>query len=1137
MAKEEFTHLHVHTHYSLLDGMAKIPQILDKAKESGMNSLAITDHGVMYGAVEFYKEAKKRGIKPIIGCEVYIAPRTIYDKTPKIDTSPHHLVLLCKNEEGYLNLVELVTQANTEGYYYKPRIDKDLLTKHSKGLIALSGCGHGEIGTLILNGNFDRAKETALFYKEIFKEDFYLELQDHPGWEDQAKVNTGLIKLGKELNIPLVVTKDVHYIDKEDAEAHDVLLCLQTGSLVSETNRLKFDGDLSLTSPEEIAKRFKDVPEALKNTLKIAQKCNFDFSLGNIYLPQFELPKGETYKSFFQKKVKEGLKKHYPKLTPEIKTRFNYELKIIEKMGYESYFLVVADFVNWAKEKGIVVGPGRGSAAGSIISYILNITNLDPLKYGLLFERFLNPERIVMPDFDLDFADDKRKLVIEYVVQKYGQDHVAQIITFGTMMARNAIRDTGRVLGFTYSEIDEIAKVTPSNMPLKESIKVIPELKAFYKEEKYKKLLDLASRLEGVARHSSTHAAGLVISQDPLIKYTPLQRATKGDLSVITQYHMGSLEDIGLLKIDILGLANLTILKNASRIVRKVYDQEIDLENISLDDAKTYQLLSKGETTGVFQLESSGMKRYIKELKPTNLEDIIAMVALYRPGPMQWIDDFIQRKHGRAKISYVHPTVERALKNTYGIAVYQEQVMKIAEDMAGFSGSEADTLRKAMGKKIPKLMKEMKKRFIDGAVKNKVPLQIAEKVFLSLEDFAQYAFNKSHAACYALIAYQTAYLKTHFPAAFMAALMTSDYNDIDKIAFEVSECQRLKIKVLPPSVNESFAEFGVVKETLDIRFGLMAIKNVGSGIIHAILTARETGGKFETIENFCRRVSAKEMNRKVLESLIKCGALDDFGAREDLLYNLDKILSFASKTQHLTANGQLSLFDNSGIEMPSLVLTKAPEEIPLEQRLAWEKELLGLYVSQHPIDQFKNELKNKNIVPIAELEHYLPGALAKIVGVITQVQRVLTRSKETMLFVRIEDKTGGVEILVFPKRLKETGSLWQEGKILTVSGRLSSKDGTPKILLEDASTINSHQKKNYSRSINVTIPFGVETEVLKKIKSLFYENRGEDRVFVFIQDEGAIKKIRLPFGVNFTKDLALEISQLLGEQAIEIKTL
>ncbi len=1149
--KTNFVHLHVHTHYSLLDGMGKIPDYLDKVKDLGMPALAITDHGVMYGAIEFYKEAKKRNIKPIIGCECYIAPRKLTDKTGKIDTKPFHIVLLAKNQVGYKNLMKLVTVAHMEGYYYKPRIDKDLLAVYSDGLIALSACINGEVASQIINVNKGAAKKAALEYNEIFGQgNFYLELQDHPDLAEQKIVNTEIKKLAKETGIPLVITNDVHYVNLDDAEAQDVLVCVQTGKLVSDENRMKMTSDNSLRVPEELARVFADVPEALSNTVKIADMCNLDLDLGKILIPDFPVPKGITLKSYLDKLVKEGLEERYGEPTNEITERVNYELSVIEKMGYEGYFLIVADYVNWAKDNGIVVGPGRGSGAGSVIAYAMKIVDIDPIKYGLLFERFLNPDRISMPDFDIDFADDRRHEVIQYVTEKYGKDHVAQIITFGTMAARNAIRDVGRVLGISYGEVDKIAKAVPEKMHLKEALIDSPEFAALTREnEAYNKLISLATKLEGVARHSSTHAAGVVISKEPLVEYAPLQKATKGELSTNTQYDMGSLESIGLLKMDFLGLSNLTTIKNTTRIIKKVYGEEIDIYHLPMDDKKTFSLLAKGDTTGVFQLESAGMKRYIKELKPTVFEDIVAMVSLYRPGPMQFIDDFIARKHGKKKINYDHPLMENALANTYGIIVYQEQLMQVAKDMAGFSGGDADTLRKAMGKKIATLMGKMREKFIAGSVANGVDDRIATKIFNDFENFAQYAFNKSHASCYAMISYWTAYLKAHYPNAFMAALLTSDYGNIDRIAIEIAECQRMKIEVLPPDVNESFAEFGIVKENGKIRFGLTAVKNVGMGVIDAIIEARERDGKFATIEDFTRRVKAAELNKKVLESLIKCGAFDSIGDRETLLNNVERICAFAAKSQGNTANGQIDLFGGSGVELPPLKLEETKIKVTNKEKLNWEKELLGIYVSEHPTLEYSETFIKIGAKNILEITENLAGKNIVVGGVITQLQRIQTRTNELMYFATFEDSTGQTELIVFPKIIKQYPELWFVGKILLIFGKVNTKDNQIKIICERAREVKEKMsemqeqeititdplitqsvKKDTTGAINIFIPRGTSSEALNDIKLLLAKNTGETPVLVFVPNGiSGPKKVKLPFGINYTSNLADKICKRLAQ--------
>lgn len=1144
----KFIHLHVHTHYSLLDGMGKIPDYLDKAKGLGMPAMAISDHGVMYGAVEFYKEAKKRDIKPIIGCECYIAPRKLTQKEGKLDAKPYHIVLLAQNMAGYKNLLKLVTTAHLDGYYYKPRIDKDLLKQHSEGLIALSACLQGEVSRKIVGGDYEAAKKAALEYEELFgKDHFYLELQDHPKIPEQKTANDGLKKIAKETGIGLVVTNDVHYVNSEDSEAQDVLLCVQTGSLVSDENRMKMNTDNSMRAYEDLAAAFPDVPEAFANTVKIAEMCDLTLELGGIIIPDFPVPKGETLKTYLIKQVEAGVAKRYTEVTEELRERIDYEMSVIEKMGYEGYFLIVQDYVVWAKDQGIVVGPGRGSAAGSVVAYALEIVDLDPIRYGLLFERFLNPDRISMPDIDMDFADDRRHEVIAYVMGKYGQDHVAQIITFGTMAARNAIRDVGRVLGVSYGEVDKIAKAIPEKSDLRQALNESAEFRSFYNEShEYKKLIDLASKLEGVARHSSTHAAGVVISRDPLVEYTPLQKATKGDLATNTQYEMHAIEDLGLLKMDFLGLSNLTVIKNAMRIIKKVYSEEVDLYNLPIDDKKTYQLLARAETTGVFQLESAGMKRYIKELKPTCFEDIVAMVALYRPGPMQFIDDFIARKHGKKKINYDHPLLENALSNTYGIIVYQEQVMQISKDMAGFTGGEADTLRKAMGKKIASLMKEMREKFLTGAAGNGVERKVASKIFDDFEAFAQYAFNKSHSACYAMIAYWTAYLKSHYPAAFMAALMTSDYGNSDRIAIEIDECQRMGMEVLPPNVNDSFAEFGVAKETGKISFGLSAVKNVGMGSIESIIKARDEGGRFTSIEDFAKRVSTSEVNKKVLDSLIKCGAMDEFGDRATLIANMERILSYSSKAQGTAANGQIDLFGGSGIEMPPLRLEPAPVKMATAEKLRYEKELLGIYISEHPMNEYKEQLLRLKVNPIAELTEDMNNQTVKIGGVMTNIQKVMTRTKQLMYFSWFEDHTGKTELIVFPKVIEETPDLWVSGNIILVRGKVSTKDGQIKVIVDKAiklegdmgeaeiriidPLISQSVQLESSGTVNIFIPRGTTAEALNDIKYKLAANKGEAPVFVFVPNgPSGPKKVKLPFGIKYTEKLADSIRKRLNE--------
>jgi DNA polymerase-3 subunit alpha len=1146
-SSEKFVHLHVHTHYSLLDGMGKIPDYLDKAKSLGMNSMAITDHGVMYGAIEFYKEAKKRDLRPIIGCECYVAPRSLHDKEPKLDAKPYHLVLLAKNNAGYQNLLKLVSIAHIDGYYYKPRIDKKILRELSEGLIAMSACLNGEPSRNILADNYEKAKAAALEYEEIFgKGNYYLELQDQPGIEDQEKANKGLKKISKETGIGLVVTNDVHYANKDDSEAQDALLCVQMGKMVADEDRMKMTMDNSMRTYEELLAAFPDVPEAFENTVKIAEMCNVEIELGGILIPDYPVPEGHTVQTYLHELVNAGIGRRYKIRIPELEERLKYELGVIDKMGYEGYFLIVQDYVNWAKDQGIVVGPGRGSAAGSVVAYALGIVDLEPMQYDLLFERFLNPDRISMPDVDMDFADDRRHEVIKYVTEKYGQDRVAQIITFGTMAARNAIRDVGRVLGISYGEVDKIAKAIPEKCNIKQAMEESKEFKSFYHEDpRYAKLIDLASKLEGVARHSSTHAAGVVISKDPLVNYTPLQKATKGDLATNTQYEMHAIEDLGLLKMDFLGLSNLTILKNAMRIAKKVYGKDILLEEIPIDDKKTFHLLSRAETTGVFQLESAGMKRYIKELKPSVFEDIIAMVALYRPGPMENIPEFIDRKHGRKPIKYEHPRMEAALKNTYGITVYQEQVMQISKDLAGFTGGQADTLRKAIGKKIASLLSQMRGEFVKGAKETSgVPEELGNKIFDGWEAFAAYAFNKSHAACYALIAYWTAYLKAHFPDAFMAALLTSDYGNMDRIAIEIAECQRMKIQVLPPDVNESFGEFAIIKDENKIRFGLMAVKNVGLGPIEGIIKARDEGGKFTSIEDFVKRVPSTYVNKKVMESLAKCGAFDSLCDRGLILENMERILSFASKSQGNSDNGQIDLFGGTGVEMPPLKLDPPVHKITTKEKLNWEKELLGIYISEHPINEYREQLIKMNIAPITDLNEEMNDQIVKVGGIVSTIQKIQTRTRQTMMFIGFEDYSGKTELIVFPKLIDETASLWEVGKALLVKGKVSTKDSQIKLIVEKAVILEGNMNEeslsvadplmtqtvqlDNTGQVNIYIPRGTSTEALNDVKYKLAANKGETPVMVYVPNgPSGPKKVKLPFGINYTEKLADSIRKRL----------
>ena len=1096
----DFVHLHNHTFHSVLDGLTKIHDLVDKVKELGMEAAAVTDHGTMSGILDYYKTAKKAGIKPIIGIETYVATRSRFDRDPGKDKQRFHLTVLAMNNTGFHNLMKLSTRANLEGMYYKPRIDHELLEELNEGLIVLSGCASGEIGVALKEDDYDRARDIAKWYKSIFGDRYYLELQDHghpksnTHWDVQAKINEGLIKLSKELGIEMVVTCDGHYLTHEYQDAHEILLCVGTGSYLSDEKRMSLkDFELHLTDPRDIIDHWgEEFPEVIRNTKKIADRCDVEIELGRILIPKYPLPDGENEHSYLLRLTYQGLLQRYngaskeeaekldpdeiiPKLSDEVRERAKMELGVMGNMGYEGYFLIVQDFINWGKSQGIVFGPGRGSAAGSIIAYALNITDLDPLKYGLLFERFLNPDRISMPDIDVDIQDTRRDEVIEYCAKKYGEDHVSNIATFGKMFGRMAVRDVARVLEVPYAESDRLAKLVPPpnqgrHIPLSVSIKEDADLRNEYENNPTaKEVLDYAIQLEGTIRSHGVHACGVVIAPDTLANYIPLEMAQKG--VVATQFPMGEVEELGLLKMDFLGLSNLTIINNAMRIIRKAYKKEINLSELPLDDKKTYELFQRGDTTGVFQLESAGMKRYLRGLKPTTFEDIIAMVALYRPGPMQFIDSFIRRKHGEEEITYLHSGMKNSLKNTYGILVYQEQFMQISKEWCGFTGGQADTLRKAVGKKKIDLMKKVKPEFVEGAVKvGGATKEIAETFWTQLEEFANYCFNKSHAACYGLIAYWTAYLKAHYPDAFMAALMTSDHDDTDRLAIEITECKHMGISVLSPDVNESFVEFAVVPNENKIRFGMSAVKGVGVGAVEEVLRAREDG-PFTSVEDFARRVSTSKFNRKAWESLIKSGAFDDMGDRSDLLFNLDSITSFASKLQKEAASGQTNLFgmlggDDAASVQSTLHLQKAPVKHDDKERLMWERELLGLYISAHPLDRYETYLSEQT-QPLTQLVPEYDGRMMTVGGIISTVRTIVTKSGSKMAFVGIEDKFGEGEIIVFPNLYEKVGAKLVQDAVIRVSGKNSARDrdgnlgNESKLIADDIIAITDNDINGY----------------------------------------------------------------------------
>lgn len=1087
----DYVHLHNHTHHSLLDGMTKISALVERVKELGMEAVAMTDHGTLSGTIEFYKACKADGIKPIIGMEAYIAARKHTDKDINKDKARYHLIILAMNNRGYENLMRLSTTANLDGYYFKPRIDHDLLEKYNEGLIILSGCASGELGEALKVGDYAGALKTAKWYKKIFGDRYYLEMQDHGKWEDQLRINEGVEKLSKELDITRVLTGDAHYLRESDSDAHEILLCVGTGSYLSDTKRMSLkDFHLHVKEPSEIIEKWGHDPSLITTSKAIADRCDVEIELGKILIPTFPTPEGETEKTYLHRLVYQGLAYRYgdidqeqsEKMTieqskkileKEVLERTAFELGVIDSMGFNGYFLIVQDFINWGKKRGIIFGPGRGSAAGSIIAYAINITDLDPIKYDLLFERFLNPDRISMPDIDIDIQDTRRDEVIQYCVEKYGEDRVANIVTFGTMAARAAVRDVARVLEVPYSEADRLAKLIPPpqqgrHIPLAVSRENDPDLRKEYEtNERTHEVIDFASTLEGTIRSHGVHAAGVVIAPDELVKFAPLEMAQKGVIS--TQYPMGPVEDLGLLKMDFLGLSNLTIINNAMRIVKKVYGDDIDLNTLPLDDKKAYELFQRGDTTGVFQLESAGMKRYLRQLKPSVFDDIIAMVALYRPGPMQFIDSFIKRKHGQEKITYLHPKMENALSNTYGILVYQEQFMQISKDLAGFTGGQADTLRKAVGKKIMAMMKKIKPEFVEGAIKHSdADRELMELFWDQLEEFANYCFNKSHAACYALIAYWTAYLKSHYPDAFMAALMTSDQDDIDRLAIEISECQHMGLEVLPPDVNESFVEFSVVPDKKQIRFGMAAVKGVGTAAVEEILRAREDG-LFTSPEDFAKRVSTSKVNRRAWESLAKAGAFDSMIDRSDLLFNLDNLLALASKLQKEVLSGQTNLFgelsDQSAVA-PTLKIIAAPTKHSEKERLTWERELLGLFLSAHPLDNYSVYFAEQ-ATPLSSVTPSADGAAITVGGIISSVRSIVTKSGSKMAFVRLEDKTSEVEIVVFPKLYETIGPKLIQDTVVKVIGKVQARDrdgnmqDEAKMTVEEIIIVTEEELDNY----------------------------------------------------------------------------
>lgn len=1069
----EFVHLHNHSEYSLLDGLAKMDDMVKRAKDLGMSSLALTDHGNLYGAIRFFKLCKEYGIKPIIGCEMYIAKRSLSEKEAGVDNEYNHLILLARDNAGYKNLMKLITISHLEGYYYKPRIDIAALRKHSEGLIALSACVSGYVAAPLLAGQDEVGEKRAKELAEIFgKDNFYLEIQKHLNVPPQEPANKKLLALSEKLGIPIVATNDNHYTRQGDAEAQEALLCIQTQTTLLDKDRklsMISSPDFYIKSAEEMTNLFADLPSALENTVKIAEKCNVEITLGKWIMPVFEVPDGKTTAEYLKETVDKGLKERYSEITPEMHERVEHELSVILKKHYETYFLIVADFVNWAKSRGIFVGPGRGSAAGSIVSYALRITDVNPLYFKLPFERFLNPERPSAPDIDLDFADNRRDEVIQYVTEKYGKDKVAQIITFGTMEARGSVRDVGRAMGMPYAGPDRISKMIPPGwqghaMTLEKALTQSPDLKRAYDTEAdTKKLLDLAKKLEGVARHASVHAAGVVIADKPLTEYTPLQKEPNGE-KIITQYDMYTVgeDGVGLLKMDFLGLRNLTIIQETLRFIKNNEGTEIDMSALSFDDKATYNLLSSGETTGIFQLESSGMRRYIKDLKPTTIFDLMAMVALYRPGPMQNIPEFIERKHDPSKIKYPDPRLKDILKESYGILTYQDDVLLTSIALAGYSWLDADKFRKAMGKKIPSEMKKQREKFIQGSVANGLSQKKAEEFFDLLAPFAGYGFNKAHAACYATIAYRTAYLKAHFPVPFMTALLTAESRGAsgpvknEKIAQAVAECRRLNIPVLPPDINTSGHEFSI-ENTKSILFGLSAVKNVGAAAIETILTAR-SNGEFTSFINFCERVDLSKVNKKTLESLIKAGAFDRFGKRANLLIALPTIIESLHKSKKHSAEGQESLFGDDPLPHKTMRIEITDvTEFSNEEKLSFEKEFLGIYLTSHP--QMESLLLIKKIISheLEVLSEEKEGARVKVGGIIESSKRIFTKKNgQEMAFLVLGNENGvTIECVVFPKTFSLYKNYLIKDGVIIVEGKLDTKNDKPSILVDKISLTNS----------------------------------------------------------------------------------
>ena len=1128
-----FAHLHVHTEYSLLDGASRVKELIRRTKELGMDSVAITDHGVMYGAVRFYKEAKAQGVHPVIGCEVYLAPGMRQERAEVDGTRYYHLILLAENETGYRNLVELISLANIEGYYYKPRIDKELLRQYHEGIIALSACVAGEIPQAILRGNNERAEALIAEYVEIFGQDnFFLEIQDH-GLPEEKTVNRALRELAKKYDIGLVATNDVHYVHADDSEFHDILLCVQTGRTINDPDRMRFSGpDYYLKSEEEMAALFADYPEALENTAKIATRCQVDFTFGELQLPFYPLPEHfESDDAYLRALCEERLSSRYADVTDEIRTRLDYELGVIHGMGYASYFLIVWDFINYARGHGVEVGPGRGSAAGSIVAYLLGITNIDPLRYALLFERFLNPERVSMPDIDIDFDDINRGRVISYVKERYGEDHVAQIATFGTMGAKGAIRDVGRVLEMSFSEVSAITKLVPAelNITLERALKESSDFRRLYDEdESVRRVIDLARRIEGLPRNISIHAAGVVIAKEPLASQVPVW-VSEGTL--VTEFDKDDVEALGLLKMDFLGLRTLTIIADTVHHVRASHGIELDVDVIPLVDEKTSQMLCDGDTGAVFQMESAGMTNLVKDLQPKGFVDLIPTVALYRPGPLGsgMVTDFIDGLHGKKEVVYMHPLLEPILKETFGVVLYQEQVMQIVQVLAGFSLGQADLLRRAMGKKKHDLLMAQKEIFLQGCAKNGLETSLANHIFDLLTHFADYGFNKSHSAAYGLLAWQTAYLKAHYPVEFMAGVLTSIMDKTDKIPVYIQLCRQMGIKILPPDINSSAATFGI--EDGAIRFGLAAVRNVGENAIVSMERVRAEGGKFRSLVDFCARVDMRAVNKRALESLIKCGAFDSIGTeRNQLLASLDASMQDAARRQRDVLSGQGGLFGEETMEEVQQIAVSA-DVLPstARERLMWEKEATGFYITGHPLDDYSDTLSA--LLSIGEIPNTVrkDRQLVRIGGILTSTKRFTTKKGDTMLFAELEDFSGKIEVTVFPRVFYAHVSALEPDAIIVVEGRVDTTGEEPKLLAEEIWRMNEYRSSFY------LIP---QTTVDRRtlwtaMQEIFAAHPGDHPVYV--QSEGRWRRLGETYWIDGSKEAQSALTRLMGESAVKMR--